>query len=38
MQTATKHENNEILVIILEHVNHPRTPKQWAIAYENTHK
>ena len=29
MQTATKHENNEILVIILKHVNHPRTPKQW---------
>ena len=38
MQMATKHENHEILVIIIKHVNHPRTPKQWAVAHENAHK
>ena len=35
---ATKHENHEILVIIIKRVNHPRTPKQWAVAHENAHK
>ena len=38
MQTATKHENNEIFLIILKHVNRSRTPKRWAVAHENAHK
>ena len=45
MITAIKCENDEFLVIILKHVsglmgpaNRPRTPKPWAIAYENVHK
>ena len=40
-----KHENDEFLVITLKHVsglkvdvNHPGTPKLWAIAHENGHK
>ena len=42
---AIKHENDEFLVINLEHVsvlmvivNRHRTPKLWAIAHENIHK
>src|SRR3954470_22377751 len=45
MKTATKHENDEFLVISFQHVsgrkvtvNRPRTPKQWAIAHENVHE
>jgi hypothetical protein len=42
MKTALKHKNDEFLVMSLKHVlsfmglvNHPRTPKLWAIAHEN---
>src|SRR3954467_8625720 len=45
MKTATKHENDEFLVITFQHVsgrkvtvNRPRSPNQWAIAHENGHK
>jgi hypothetical protein len=45
MKTALKHMNDEFLVTPLKHglsgmglVNHPRTPKLWAIAHENSHK
>ena len=44
MKMAKKHENDEFLVITLKHVsglrvvvNHPGTPKLWAITYENGH-
>jgi hypothetical protein len=42
MKTALKHKNDEFLVMPLKHalsvmglVDHPETPKQWAIAHEN---
>jgi hypothetical protein len=45
MKTALKHKNNEFLVMPLKQVltvmglvNHPGTPKLWAIAHENGHK
>jgi hypothetical protein len=45
MKTALKHKNDEFLVMPLKHVlsviglvNHPRTPKLWAIAHKNSHK
>jgi hypothetical protein len=45
MKTALKRKNDELLVMPLKHVlsvmglvNHPRTPKLWAIAHENGHK
>jgi hypothetical protein len=45
MKTGLKHKNNEFLVMPLKHVlsvmglvDHPRTPKLWAIAHENGHK
>jgi hypothetical protein len=45
MKTALKRKNDEFLVMPLKHVlsvmgvvNHPGTPKLWAIAHENSHK
>jgi hypothetical protein len=45
MKTALKRKNDEFLVMPLKHVlsvmglvNHPGTPKLWAIAHENGHK
>ena len=45
MKTAIKQENDEFMVISFQHVsgrkvivNHPRIPKQWAVAHENGHK
>jgi hypothetical protein len=45
MKTALKHKNNEFLVMPLKHVlsgmglvNHPGTPKLWAIAHKNNPK
>jgi hypothetical protein len=45
MKMALKHKNYEFLVMPLKHVlsvmgliNHPGTPKLWAIAHENIHK
>jgi hypothetical protein len=45
MKTALKHKNDEFLVMPLKHVlsvmglvNHPGTPKLWAISHENSHK
>jgi hypothetical protein len=45
MKTALKLQNYEFLVMPLKHVlsvmglvNHPETPKLWAIAHENGHK
>jgi hypothetical protein len=45
MKTALKCKNDEFSVIPLKHVlsvmglvNHPETPKLWAIAHENGHK
>jgi hypothetical protein len=45
MKTALKRKNDEFLVMPLKHVlsvmglvNHPRTPKLWAIVHENGHK
>jgi hypothetical protein len=45
MKTALKCKNNEFLVTPLKNVlsvmgfvNHPGTPKLWAIAHENGHK
>jgi hypothetical protein len=45
MKTALKHKNDEFLVMPLKHVlsvmglvNHPETPKLWAIAHKNSHK
>jgi hypothetical protein len=45
MKTALKRKNDEFLVMPLKHVlnlmglvNHPRTPKLWAIAHKNSHK
>jgi hypothetical protein len=45
MKTALKRKNDEFLVMPLKHVlnvmgliNHPETPKLWAIAHENGHK
>jgi hypothetical protein len=45
MKTALKHKNDEFLVMplkhvlsVMGHVNHPGTPKLWAIAHENGHK
>src|SRR3954465_636121 len=45
MKTTIKQENDEFLVIYVQHVsgrkvivNRPRTPKPWAIAHENGHK
>ena len=45
MKMAIKHENDEFLVITLKHVsgltvivNCPRSPKEWAIVHENSHK
>jgi hypothetical protein len=45
MKTALKRKNNEFLVMPLKHalsvmglVDHPETPKQWAIVRENGHK
>jgi hypothetical protein len=45
MKTAQKRKNGEFLVMPLNHVlsvmclvNHPETPKLWAIAHENDHK
>jgi hypothetical protein len=45
MKTALKWKNDEFLVIPLKHVlsvmglvNHPETPKLWAIAQKNGHK
>jgi hypothetical protein len=42
MKTALKCKNDEFFVILLKNVlsvmdpvNQPRTPKRWAIAYEN---
>jgi hypothetical protein len=45
MKMALKRKNNEFLVMPLKHVlslmglvNHPSTPKLWAIAHKNGHK
>jgi hypothetical protein len=45
MKMALKCQNDEFLVMPLKHVlsvmgivDHPRTPKWWAIAHENGHK
>jgi hypothetical protein len=45
MKTALKHKNDEFLVMPLKHVlgvidivNHPETPKLWAIVHDNGHK
>jgi hypothetical protein len=45
MKMAKKCKNDEFLVMPLEHilgvmdlVNHPETPKLWAIVHENGHK
>jgi hypothetical protein len=45
MKTAQKRKNDEFLVMPLKYVlsvmgliNHPETPKLWAIAHENGHK
>jgi hypothetical protein len=45
MKTTLKHKNYEFLVIPLKNVqsvmglvDHPGTPKLWAIAHENGHK
>jgi hypothetical protein len=45
MKTALKHKNDMFLVTPLKHVlsgmglvNHPGTPKLWAIAHKNGHK
>jgi hypothetical protein len=45
MKTALKRKNDKFLVMPLKHVlgvmdlvNHPKTPKLWAIAHENGHK
>jgi hypothetical protein len=45
MKTALKCKNDQFLVMPLKNelsvlclVNHPSTPKLWAIAYENGHK
>src|SRR3954465_12385670 len=38
MKMAIKCKKYEFLVINLKHVNHPGTPKLWAIAHENGHK
>jgi hypothetical protein len=45
MKTALKCKNDEFLVMPLKHVlsivglvNHPETPKLWAIAHEKGHK
>jgi hypothetical protein len=45
MKTTLKYKNYEFLVIPLKHVlsvmglvDHPGTPKLWAIAHENGHK
>jgi hypothetical protein len=42
MKTALKHKKDEFLFMPLKHVlsvmglvNHPRTPKLWAMAHEN---
>jgi hypothetical protein len=42
MKTALKRKNDKFLVMPLKHapsvmglVDHPETPKQWAIAHEN---
>jgi hypothetical protein len=45
MKTALKCKNDEFLVMPLKHalsvmglVDHPETPKHWAIVHENGHK
>jgi hypothetical protein len=45
MKMALKHQNDEFLVMSLKHVlsvmgvvDHPGTPKWWAIAHENGNK
>jgi hypothetical protein len=45
MKMALKHQKDELLVVPLKHVlsvmvlvNHPGTPKLWAIAHKNGHK
>jgi hypothetical protein len=45
MKTALKRKNDEFLVMPLKHVlsvmgvvDHPGTPKLWAVAHENGHK
>ena len=38
MKTVIKREDNECLVITLNHVNCLGTPKPWAISHENSHK
>jgi hypothetical protein len=45
MKTALKRKNNKVLIMPLKHilgvmslVDHPRTPKLWAIAHKNGHK
>jgi hypothetical protein len=45
MKMALKRKNDEFLVMPLKHVlsvmglvNHPGTPKMWAITHENSHK
>src|SRR4051812_9282027 len=37
MKMAIKHKKDEFLVITLKRVNHPGTPKLWAMAHENGH-
>jgi hypothetical protein len=45
MKTPLKRKNYEFLVMPLKHalsvmglVDHPETPKQWAIVHKNSHK
>jgi hypothetical protein len=45
MKTALKRKNDEFFVMplkrvssVMDHVNHPGTPKLWAIAHGNVHK
>jgi hypothetical protein len=45
MKTSLKHKNDEFLVMplkqvvsVMDLVNHPGTPKLWAIAHENVPK
>jgi hypothetical protein len=45
MKTPLKRKNDEFLVMPLKHalsvmglVDHPETPKQWAIVHKNSHK